>query len=74
MYMGLAYGKKIMRDIDFTICQFTTTAKATDSFICYDGFFDADRMPVMVPAERNDVRNVKTLQANTQTGNFSVQF
>ena len=74
IYLGIGYGKKEMKDIDFTMCRFVTTGKPTDAFICFDGYFDANRTAVATPAERNDISNVKTLKADIASGNFSVQF
>jgi hypothetical protein len=73
LYLGIGFGKNNMQNVDAINCLYFWSNKTTDSFVCYDMYFNSSRLPVATP-ESQDAKNVKTNIANVKTGEFSVTF
>ncbi len=71
MFMGLGYGSNHMRNTDGMLCQFLWTNKSSDAITCLDIWFSETHSVVFGP-ETNDVKTIRTLQANVTAGAFSV--
>jgi len=73
VYLGIGFGKTKMQEVDSINCLLFWTNKTTDSFVCYDMYFNSSRLPVAT-VESQDAKNVKTNLINFKTGEFSVTF